>query len=653
MVVTFIQERVVPWLRKSGALVEEEMRSVKPVLHQARQLTESKLSLIPIRDDGTKAPALSSWKHYQTKIAAPKTLNKWFANGNKGIAVICGQVSGNLEVIDFDAPALFEPWKRLLKEQGGADLLKKLVIVETPTGGYHVYYRCSDGVEGNQKLAQRKGSDGKLKVLIETRGEGGYVIAPGSPEGCHPLKKCYTLLNGQLTEIPTTTSEERELLLSAARALNEYIEPKRLISGNLDASGNRPGDDFNARASWEEIFEPHGWGKAGERGEGTDWRRPGKEIGISATTNFVGTDLFYNFSTNGHPFEAGRAYTKFEAYTFLNHDGDFSAAAADLAEKGYGKETSSAYSAYSAPQEPDNWPQPLSKEAFHGLTGDIVHAIEPHTEADPAALLIQFLTTFGSVAGRKAHFMVEATPHHTNLFTVLVGDTAKSRKGTSWGHINRLFEEVASSWVSEQIKDGLSSGEGLIWAVRDPVGKDDPGVHDKRLLVVETEFASTLKVLKREGNILSPVMRNAWDTGYLNILTKNNPAIATDAHISIIGHITTQELVRFLNEIEAGNGFGNRFLWDCVKRSKCLPEGGHIDQVDLTPLTKRLEEALEFAHKTEEIKFDKEARSLWYEVFENSFNVSFPRSLSFNFSLNSCQVPSAIETLIRSNSCFA
>ena len=117
MVVTFIQERVVPWLRKSGALVEEEMKSVKPVLHQARQLTESKLSIIPIRDDGTKAPALSSWKHYQTKIAAPKTLNKWFANGNRGIAVICGQVSGNLEVIDFDAPALFEPWKCLASYQ--------------------------------------------------------------------------------------------------------------------------------------------------------------------------------------------------------------------------------------------------------------------------------------------------------------------------------------------------------------------------------------------------------------------------------------------------------------------------------------------------------------------------------------------------------
>ena len=106
----------------------------------------------------------------------------------------------------------------------------------------------------------------------------------------------------------------------------------------------------------------------------------------------------------------------------------------------------SAFSAYSA-----TWPQPLAQEAFYGLAGDIVHTIEPHTEADPAALMIQLLTTFGNVVGRKAHFMVEATPHHLNLFAVVVGDTAKSRKGTSWGHIRSFFEPVAELWVQERI----------------------------------------------------------------------------------------------------------------------------------------------------------------------------------------------------------
>jgi len=257
------------------------------LLEQAQQLAASGLSVVPIKSDGSKSPAVSSWKPYQSQIATPRELKRWSRNGY-GIGIVAGKVSGNLEVIDFDDPAAFECWKRLVGELGGVDLFKRLAIVKTPTGGFHLYYRCKDGVEGNQKLAQRKDSNGKLKVLIETRGEGGYVVAPGSPKKCHRLKKSYKLLEGNLTEIPTITSEERELLLSAARALNEHIESKRIISGNSDASGNRPGDDFNARASWEEILEPHDWEKAGERGEVTDWRRPGKEIGISATTNFAG-----------------------------------------------------------------------------------------------------------------------------------------------------------------------------------------------------------------------------------------------------------------------------------------------------------------------------------------------------------------------------
>jgi len=452
-------------------------------------------------------------------------------------------------------------------------------------------------------------------VLIETRGEGGYVIAPGSPEGCHPLKKPYELLEGNLAEIPSITSEERELLLNAARALNEYVEPRQVISGDSNLNGDRPGDDFNSRASWEEILEPKGWEKVEERGEVAHWRRPGKGISISATTNHAGTDLFYNFSSNGHPFEAGRAYMKFAAYTLLNHDGDFSAAAGDLAEKGYGKGTSFASFASFAPQVPENWPQPLAEEAFYGLVGDIVRTIEPHTEADPAALLIQFHTTFGNVVGRETYFLVEATPHHSNLFAVVVGDTAKSRKGTSWGQTRRFFEFLQPQWAQDRIQDGLSSGEGLIWAVRDGVEEHDLGVQDKRLLVVEGEFASTLRVLKRDGNTLSAVIRNAWDSGTLNTLTKNSPARATDAHISIIGHITRQELLRYLDDTEAGNGFGNRFLWVCARRSKVLPEGGRIHEVNLTPLTDRLGEAIQFGRTAGRIEFDEAARKLWYEVY--------------------------------------
>ena len=152
----------------------------------------------------------------------------------------------------------------------------------------------AEGVEGNQKLAQRQGSDGKPKVLIETRGEGGYVLLPGSPPECHQLNRPYMLIQGDLAEIPTVSGEKRELLLNSARAFNEFIERKKVITGTSHSTGNRPGDVFNRKAVWEEILESHGWEKVGQRGKTTHWKRPGKGNGVSATTNYGESDRFFN-----------------------------------------------------------------------------------------------------------------------------------------------------------------------------------------------------------------------------------------------------------------------------------------------------------------------------------------------------------------------
>ena len=198
----------------------------------------------------------------------------------------------------------------------------------------------------------------------------------------------------------------------------------------------------------------------------------------------------------------------------------------------------------------DEWPDPPSGEAFYGLAGELVRTIEPHSEADPVALLVQSLVAFGSIIGRGAHFLAEADRHYCNLFTVLVGRTAKGRKGTSWGQVGRIMASVDQTWANRRILGGLSSGEGLIWAVRDPITKQeaireatkgvkgvkgvpkskivgyeeievDLGEPDKRLLVLESEFGSVLKVIVRERNTLSAIIRQAWDTGTLRTLTKN------------------------------------------------------------------------------------------------------------------------------------
>ena len=275
---------------------------------------------------------------------------------------------------------------------------------------------------------------------------------------------------------------------------------------------------------------------------------------------------------------------------------------------------------------PIPWPEPPTKAAYDGLAGEIVRAIEPHSESDPVALLVQLLVGFGNIVGRGACYRVESDWHYTNLNAILVGDSSKARKGTSWGYIIRLLKEVAPNWTSRCVQSGLSSGEGLIWAVRDPserteqVGKHraapDAGVEDKRLLVTETEFAKTLKLMGREGNILSTVIRQAWDCGDLRTLTKNSPAKATGAHISILGHITAQELRRHLNETEQANGFGNRNMWICVRRSKFLPDGGGVTEAAMASLAQRLNAAYEFANGVEVLQRDEgDAKDLWHSVY--------------------------------------
>jgi hypothetical protein len=297
----------------------------------AKRLVASGLSIIPIRNDGTKAPSVK-WKEYQSSIANPDTLIKWFEpKSRNGIAIVTGSVSGNLEVIDFDDLPSYNLWVELVQQQGQGALLDRLPVVGTPSIGRHIPYRCQEGIEGNQKLAQQRLRDGSLKILIETRGEGGYILTVGCPPKCHPLNKTYDLIQGDLSSIPEISREERHFLLQAARALNEDLHTdKEKIPGYSHEHG-RPGDTFNNQASWNEILLHHDWVKVYQKGETTFWRRPRKSgPGISATTNHHGLDLLYVFSTKAAPFSAETAYTKFTAYTLLNYNGDFSAAVASL-----------------------------------------------------------------------------------------------------------------------------------------------------------------------------------------------------------------------------------------------------------------------------------------------------------------------------------
>jgi putative DNA primase/helicase len=310
--------------------------------HEAFQIGyayfEAGLNIIPLRADGSRKP-WRKWRKYMLTRCPWETSRQWLHDGSSGIAIICGTTSGNLEVLDFDSPEAFPRWQAGL----APGLLDGLPIVETPKGGRHVYYRC-EIIEGSQVLAKKP--DGK--PLIETRGQGGFAVAPGSPLTTHPLGRPYRLLAGKLTAVPLIEPERRAALFAAARPLTQYTPPPKPVAKpaepkpdrsllaelyGLDEgdTNQRPGDLFNAQASWDSILEPHEWTIEAVRGGTTYWRKPGSRGNEHhATTNHGGSDRLFVFSTAAPPFEAGRSYSKFAAFALLNHQGDFSQAAKAL-----------------------------------------------------------------------------------------------------------------------------------------------------------------------------------------------------------------------------------------------------------------------------------------------------------------------------------
>jgi hypothetical protein len=287
--------------------------------------------------------------------------------------------------------------------------------------------------------------------------------------------------------------------------------------------------------------------------------------------------------------------------------------------------------AEAGPQRVIPWPDPLESDALYGLAGELVEMIGPRSEADPVALLLHLLVSLGNLIGRGPHFRVGGAEHHAVLYNVTVGPTA-SGKGQAKEDTGYCLQQLDAEWFDKRVKTGLSSGEGFIWHVRDPIEEQhaikeknrvigyemvvtDKGEEDKRLLVTEPEFASALRVMDREGNTLSAQLRQAWDHGNVGTLTKHKAAKARGVHASLLGHITREELLRYFSCTEQANGFGNRILWTCVHRSQLLPEGGRLEEMDWSGILERLRQAVLFARSVGEVRRSPEAREIWHSVY--------------------------------------
>ena len=267
-------------------------------------------------------------------------------------------------------------------------------------------------------------------------------------------------------------------------------------------------------------------------------------------------------------------------------------------------------------QEPD-WPV-LEDAALHGLAGRVVRTLAPESEADPAGLLLSFLVGFGNLTGLRPHAVAGSAPHPARLYVVLVGDSSRARKGTSWAEASRPLATAVADWREHCEVSGLSSGEGLISEVRDDDDRN-LGLPDhlaKARLVYEPEFARVLKVTAREGNILSTVLRDAWDGRPLRTLTRRDALKASGAHLSILAHITAEELRRYLTETDMASGFANRFLFCMVRRSRLLPNGGNLDPAALDDLARQVEQATTTALDLGILHRTAEADAAWADAYK-------------------------------------
>ena len=418
------------------------------------------LSVLPaVRE--RKFPAVGTWKTYQNRLPSELEISTWFANAHDALCLVCGKVSGNLEVIDFDhAGELFSAWK----EKIDSELYAKLVVEKTPSGGYHVAYRCEGEICGNIKLAQSIREEGKLVTLIETRGEGGLFL-------CAPSEG-YELVQGDFSAVKTISSEERENLLSAAYELNEHLTKvdRTVISIPDDNTFViRPGDDFNQRGDLRSLLITYGWTPLHTQGENEYFRRPGKQSG-GQSASYNG-EVFYVFSSNAAPFEPGAGYSPFQVYAILEHNGDYTQAAKTLLDNGYGKKAELAkvdltgiinQKNLSNGSEkkveklfPDPGPFPEELLQIPGFFKEYFNYSMATSFYPNELLTLGGGLTFLSMLAGRVFQDIHGT--HPNIYWISLADS-----GTGKEHARRINKRLAAATgLMGYIGDNVASGEGL------------------------------------------------------------------------------------------------------------------------------------------------------------------------------------------------
>jgi hypothetical protein len=529
--------------------------------------------LFPCLSSGPKAKAPLTDHGFKDASTDWKQIERWY-NRYPDCAWGCA-TSSERAVLDVDP------------RNGGSESLALLIAehgplpptprVRTGSGGYHYYFRCPQGTKC-----------GKPYKGIDRKAEGGYVIVPPSKIAIPEHQgSSYTWVEG---------CKPWEIAIADAPAW--FLTASPTLSADAKAVAN----PWIVQASCEEDLLKHQGSPEGERRK--------------TLCRLVGVHL-------------ARADSEASILTMAEQWAERCTPPFDEWEKhvdGLMKKEQDKGQLIPSFQDSDkvlSTKKPsLSEEAYHGLLGEMLRAIEPETEADPAGILLGWLACFGSIVGKGSWVQVGPRQHHPALFVGIVGRTSDA-KGDSWAACLYPFRVAEPQWASICIANGVGSGEGLVERIADDqtiLGKDGtaqviPGATDKRCLLRLSELSGLFKRQRRENATLSEHLREAWDGETIAVPNrKGNDLMASDYAVSLVGDITPMLLRKLLETgSEAFDGFANRFLWVAVQRSRFLPSGGSMDP--LTPFLERLKTALAFAKSAGALIRDADANALWESVY--------------------------------------
>lgn len=646
----------------------------------ARAAFQAGLCVIPAATSGTKQPWPdgASWKAYETQQPSAEQVDRWFANGRyDGFGIVCGRISGSLEMLEFEGRAVTEGLVKEIGEiadaSGLGDLWRTVTNgyrEATPSGGYHLLYRVAGPVTGNEKLAQRPSTPAELaewkakeqakvdalenpvvkakrqagldaivrgeqvpQTLIETRGEGGFVVVSPSGGRTHPTGKTWTLEAGGYNTIPRITAEDRDALHHLAGALDamppeqeeasqQFTRPRSATATVNGADGLRPGDDYNQRGSWDDtLTERLGWTKVYWRGGTTYWRRAGKDDrGISATTGRNGADNLYVFSTSTI-FEPLRPYSKFAAYTLIT-EGTINpetckAAAKALRADGYGsqdihreprQQTAPHPADEELPPHPadspdagedgDGWEnvprrrRGLLPEDFWHARPALAHIRQAaHARARSGDIVL------GGLLARLSSLLPPelradtgvGSPASMNMFVILLGASGSGKSSAAWIPRKLLPAPPRTDFLDEL---PLGSGEGIAEAYMgeqqvetDEVYRSGPRkgerktetvrmqVRNNALFYADEGEALTKQLFGRNGATVGESLRRAWTGGTIGQFNghKINTRVIDSGTYSLgmVVGFQPETALPLLEDAPAGTP--QRFLW-CSSIDPAIPE---------------------------------------------------------------------------------